>query len=194
MLWLRLNMLVKWTDRAIALPFQNESIQSPEYLMHQMTLLPSRGTSKGWRNGFTGTACNSTKGRTKSCTWGETTPRHQNMTWATQLEGSSGKKDLGSWWTPRWRWVSSMSLPQRRLTVSWAALGKVSPSDEETWFYSAPVRPHLGCWVQFWVPQHKRDMDTQQRVQQRAMKILKSPEHLSCEDGLRELGLFSSRG
>ncbi|KAK4830102.1 hypothetical protein QYF61_008529 [Mycteria americana] len=36
--------------------------------------------------------------------------------------------------------------------------------------YSAPARPHLNCWVQFWAPQNKREMDILKRVQQRATK------------------------
>jgi len=53
------------------------------------------------------------------------------------------------------------------------------------------VRPRLECWVQFWTPQHKRDTDILERHQQKAMKTMKGWEHLSCEERLRELGLFS---
>ncbi|KAK4830662.1 hypothetical protein QYF61_012542 [Mycteria americana] len=53
------------------------------------------------------------------------------------------------------------------------------------------VRPHLGCWVQFWASQYGRDMGIQERVQQRVTEMVKGLEHLSCEERLRELGLFS---
>ncbi|RMC05185.1 hypothetical protein DUI87_18369 [Hirundo rustica rustica] len=52
--------------------------------------------------------------------------------------------------------------------------------------YSALVRPHLECCVQY-----KRDMELLMWVQQKAAKMVEGLEHLSYKKKMRELGLFS---
>ena len=57
--------------------------------------------------------------------------------------------------------------------------------------YSALVRPLIKHCILVWGPQHRKDVELLERVLRRAMKMIQGLEHLSCEDRLKEMTLFS---
>ena len=55
--------------------------------------------------------------------------------------------------------------------------------------YKAIVIPHLEYCIQAWRPYRKKDIDTLDRIQRRATKIIPELRDLSYEERLKECGL-----
>ncbi|KAJ7421898.1 hypothetical protein WISP_40587 [Willisornis vidua] len=124
---------------------------------------------------------------------GNNNPRHQYRLEADLLEQSSVEKHLRLL-------VDKLSVSQQCALLAQkdnGILGCIRKSIASRTrkvilpLYSAIVRPHLECCVQFWAPQHKRDMELLEQIQQRATKMIRGLEHLSYKERLRELVLFS---
>ncbi|KAK4818432.1 hypothetical protein QYF61_013119 [Mycteria americana] len=125
---------------------------------------------------------------------GRGNPQFQYRLGDDVIESSPAKKDLGVLMDEK------LDISQQRALAAQKAnhiLGCIKSSVASRSrevilpLCSALVRPHLQYCVQVWSPQHKKDMELLERVQRRAMKMIRGLEHLCYEDRLRELGLFS---
>ncbi|KFQ76332.1 hypothetical protein N335_03609, partial [Phaethon lepturus] len=122
---------------------------------------------------------------------GQGNPRYRYRLGDKGIENSPAEKDLGVLVDERAE--KCARAPKRPSHILGCIQSSVANRSSEGVLsvYSALVRPHLQYCVQLWSPQHRKDMDLLERVQRRAAKMIRGMEHLSYEDRLRELGLFS---
>ncbi|GAB0180697.1 hypothetical protein GRJ2_000535000 [Grus japonensis] len=126
---------------------------------------------------------------------GQSTTKHNYSLGGEWIVSSPEKKDLGVLVDNKLNMSRQCTLAARKAN---RVLGCITKSVTSRLrevilpLYSALVRPHLEYCIQLWGSQYKKDMELLERVQRRAMKMIRGLEHLSYEeDRLRELGLFS---
>ena len=110
------------------------------------------------------------------------------------MRESTQERDLGIQICSNLKWNAQVNVAANKAMVALYQLKKTFKFWTVNTFkrlYSVFIRPHLEYAVAAWCPYNKKDIDTLEKVQRRAIKLVKSIKNLSYEERLLKLGLMS---
>ncbi|XP_058275995.1 triadin isoform X3 [Hirundo rustica] len=109
-------------------------------------------------------------------------------------ETSPGEKDLGLLVDEKFDMTQQCVLAVKKaVCILGCTKNSVARASKEIILslYSTLVRPHLEYCVQDWEPEHKKDVDVLEQVQEGVIKLTTGLDYTSYEDTLRVMGQFS---
>ena len=110
------------------------------------------------------------------------------------LQSVDEEKDLGIVVTSDLKWDRQCSAAASKANMALGLIKRTFPYLNKEIFlalYGVYVRPHLEYCVQVWSPYYRKDINTLERVQRRATKLVNHIRNWTYEDRLHYLGLFS---